>query len=104
MGHGSKLRGLSPLALMKLYSALGSHKHMNTTHAATVSSGFLFMDGNTCLHSARLVDQFLESEDIRWMDWSARSTDLNHAQHSRFAFENMTANRLLPTITIHDLN
>ncbi|GBM04458.1 hypothetical protein AVEN_130844-1 [Araneus ventricosus] len=32
-------------------------------------------------HRANLVDDFLENEDIRRMDWPARSPDLNPIEH-----------------------
>ncbi|GBN67089.1 hypothetical protein AVEN_166511-1, partial [Araneus ventricosus] len=39
------------------------------------------MDDNARPHRALLVDKFLESEDIRRMDWPARSPDLNPIEH-----------------------
>ncbi|GFT02226.1 DDE_3 domain-containing protein [Trichonephila clavipes] len=38
---------------------------------------FILMDDNPRPHSALLVNEFLDSKDIRRMDWPARSTDLN---------------------------
>ncbi|GBM64168.1 Transposable element Tcb2 transposase [Araneus ventricosus] len=46
-----------------------------------VGPEFILMDGNTRPHRALLVDEFLESEDIRRMDWPARSPDLNPIEH-----------------------
>ncbi|GBM59726.1 hypothetical protein AVEN_40649-1, partial [Araneus ventricosus] len=40
------------------------------------------MDDNARQHRALLVDEFLESEDIRRMDWPARSPDLNPIEES----------------------
>ncbi|GFU34359.1 transposable element Tcb2 transposase [Trichonephila clavipes] len=37
----------------------------------------ILMDDNARPHLALLVDEFLESEDIRCMDWPARSPKLN---------------------------
>ncbi|GFU28802.1 transposable element Tc1 transposase [Trichonephila clavipes] len=37
----------------------------------------VLMDDNARLHRALLVDEFLESQDIRRMDWAARSPYLN---------------------------
>ncbi|GFW85520.1 transposable element Tc3 transposase [Trichonephila clavipes] len=38
---------------------------------------FLFMDDNARPHLANLVDEFLESEDIKRIPWTAKSPDLN---------------------------
>ncbi|GFX66381.1 transposable element Tcb2 transposase [Trichonephila clavipes] len=38
---------------------------------------FILMDDNARLHGALLVVEFLESENISYMDWPARSPDLN---------------------------
>ncbi|UYV66921.1 Transposase [Cordylochernes scorpioides] len=37
----------------------------------------IFMDDNARPHRARLVNEYLQSENIRRMDWPARSPDLN---------------------------
>ncbi|GFV06286.1 transposable element Tc3 transposase [Trichonephila clavipes] len=42
---------------------------------------FLFMDDNARPHSANLVDECLQSEDITRMDWPAYSPDLNPIEH-----------------------
>ncbi|GBN89302.1 hypothetical protein AVEN_263296-1 [Araneus ventricosus] len=42
---------------------------------------FILMDDNSRPHRALLVDEFLESEDIRRMDWTARSPDFNPIEH-----------------------
>ncbi|GBM00745.1 hypothetical protein AVEN_150912-1 [Araneus ventricosus] len=46
-----------------------------------VGPEFILMDDNARPHRALLVDEFLESEDIRRMDWPARSLDLNPIEH-----------------------
>ncbi|GBM74209.1 hypothetical protein AVEN_203409-1 [Araneus ventricosus] len=46
-----------------------------------VGPEFILMDDNARPHRALLVDEFLESEDIRRMDWLARSPDLNPIEH-----------------------
>ncbi|GBN32058.1 hypothetical protein AVEN_97331-1 [Araneus ventricosus] len=43
----------------------------------SIGPEFILMDDNVRPHTALLVDEFLESEDIRRMDWPARSPDLN---------------------------
>ncbi|GBM87414.1 hypothetical protein AVEN_97919-1 [Araneus ventricosus] len=42
---------------------------------------FILMDDNARPHRAFLVDKFLESEDIRRMDWPAIPPDLNPTEH-----------------------
>ncbi|GFV16423.1 DDE_3 domain-containing protein [Trichonephila clavipes] len=42
---------------------------------------FLFMDDNARPHRANIVDECLQSEDIRRMDWPAYSPDLNTIEH-----------------------
>ncbi|GFU90142.1 transposable element Tcb2 transposase [Trichonephila clavipes] len=42
---------------------------------------FLFMDVNARPHRANLVDEFLESEDIKRIPWTANSPDLNPIQN-----------------------
>ncbi|GBN95822.1 Transposable element Tcb2 transposase [Araneus ventricosus] len=46
-----------------------------------VGPKLILMDDNARPHRAPLVDEFLESEDIRRMDWPARSLDLNPIEH-----------------------
>ncbi|GFX03923.1 transposable element Tc1 transposase [Trichonephila clavipes] len=43
---------------------------------------FILMDDNARPHVALLVDEFLESEDIRRMDWPAKSPDLKPIEHA----------------------
>ncbi|GFX84253.1 transposable element Tcb2 transposase [Trichonephila clavipes] len=42
---------------------------------------FLFMDDNAPCHRTVAAEQLLESEDIKRMDWPARSPDLNPIEH-----------------------
>ncbi|GFX37199.1 transposable element Tc3 transposase [Trichonephila clavipes] len=42
---------------------------------------FLFMDDNAHPHRANIVDEYLQSEDITRMDWTAYSPDLNPIEH-----------------------
>ncbi|GBM69165.1 hypothetical protein AVEN_91749-1 [Araneus ventricosus] len=46
-----------------------------------VGPEFILKDDNARPYRALLVDEFLESEDIRRMDWPARSPDLNPIEH-----------------------
>ncbi|GFW08621.1 transposable element Tcb2 transposase [Trichonephila clavipes] len=46
-----------------------------------IGAEFLFMDDNARLHSATIVDECLQSEDITRMDWPAYSSDLKLIEH-----------------------
>lgn len=43
---------------------------------------FLFMDNNTPPHHIDTVEELLERENIKLMDWPARSPDLNLIEHA----------------------
>ncbi|GFX77194.1 transposable element Tcb2 transposase [Trichonephila clavipes] len=45
------------------------------------SPEFILTDDNVRPHRSLLVDEFLESEDIRCIIWPARSPDLNPVEH-----------------------
>ncbi|GFX72244.1 transposable element Tcb1 transposase [Trichonephila clavipes] len=49
---------------------------------------FLFMDDNARPHSANIVDECLQSEDITRMDWPAYSPDLNPIEHEWICLAN----------------
>ncbi|GFT60608.1 DDE_3 domain-containing protein [Trichonephila clavipes] len=42
---------------------------------------FILMDNNVRPHRALMIDEFLESEDIRCMDFPARSLNINPREH-----------------------
>ncbi|UYV82328.1 hypothetical protein LAZ67_21001723 [Cordylochernes scorpioides] len=46
-----------------------------------IGHNLIFMDDNARPHRARLVNEYLQSENIRKMDWPARSPDLNPIEH-----------------------
>ncbi|UYV74198.1 hypothetical protein LAZ67_11002402 [Cordylochernes scorpioides] len=46
-----------------------------------IGHNLIFMDDNARPHRARLVNEYLQSENIRRMDWPARSPDLNPIEH-----------------------
>ncbi|UYV84070.1 hypothetical protein LAZ67_X001061, partial [Cordylochernes scorpioides] len=46
-----------------------------------ISHNLILMDDNARPHRARLVNEYLQSENIRRMDWRARSPDLNPIEH-----------------------
>ncbi|UYV80853.1 hypothetical protein LAZ67_19001989 [Cordylochernes scorpioides] len=46
-----------------------------------IGHNLIFMDDNARQHRARLVNEYLQSENIRRMDWPARSPDLNPIGH-----------------------
>ncbi|GFS71300.1 transposable element Tc1 transposase [Trichonephila clavipes] len=47
-----------------------------------VRSDFILIDDNPMPHRVHLMDEFLESEDIRLVVWSTRSSDLNPTEHA----------------------
>ncbi|UYV76586.1 K02A2.6-like, partial [Cordylochernes scorpioides] len=46
-----------------------------------IGHNLILMDDNVRPHRARLVNEYLQSENIRRMDWPARSPDLNPIEH-----------------------
>ncbi|GFW04429.1 transposable element Tcb2 transposase [Trichonephila clavipes] len=64
---------------------------------------FLFMDDNAPCHRTVAAEQLLESEDIKRMDWPARSPDLNPIEHVWDFLSRRLAARTLPPVTIREL-
>ena len=46
-------------------------------YAAVLNHSFVIMDDNACAHRDAIVDDFLESEGISWIEWPAYSLELN---------------------------
>lgn len=68
-----------------------------------VGPEFILMDDNARPHRALLLDEFLESEDIRRMDWPSRSPDLNPIEHVWDGLGRAIASRNPPPRTIQGL-
>ncbi|GBM38637.1 hypothetical protein AVEN_37439-1 [Araneus ventricosus] len=51
---------------------------------SAMGEDFLFMDGNTRLHLATIVDECLEEETINHLEWPTFSPDLNSVEFSFF--------------------
>ncbi|GFV46637.1 transposable element Tcb2 transposase [Trichonephila clavipes] len=64
---------------------------------------FLFMDNNAPCHYTVAAEQLLESEDIEYMYWPARSPDLNPIEHVWDFLGRRLAARTLPPVTIREL-
>ncbi|GBM45040.1 Transposable element Tc1 transposase [Araneus ventricosus] len=64
---------------------------------------FILMDDNARPHRALLANEFQESEDIRRMDWPARSPDLNPIEHFWDALGRAIATRNPPPRTIQEM-
>ncbi|GFV60202.1 transposable element Tcb2 transposase [Trichonephila clavipes] len=63
---------------------------------------FLFMDDNAPCPRTVAAEQLLESEDIKRMDWPARSPDLNPIEHVWEFLGRCLAARTLPPVTIRE--
>ncbi|GBN12829.1 Transposable element Tcb2 transposase [Araneus ventricosus] len=68
-----------------------------------VGPEFILMDDNARPHRALLVDEFLESENIRRMDWPTRCPDLNPIEHVWDALGRAIASRNPPPRTIQEM-
>ncbi|GFU73141.1 transposable element Tcb2 transposase [Trichonephila clavipes] len=64
---------------------------------------FLFMDDNAPCHRTVAAEQLLESEDIKRIDWPARSPDLNPIEHVWDFLGRRLEARTLPPVTIREL-
>ncbi|UYV66997.1 hypothetical protein LAZ67_4003618, partial [Cordylochernes scorpioides] len=56
-------------------------EHYLRPYRDQIGHNLIFMDDNARPHRARLVNEYLQSENIRRMDWPARSPDLNPIEH-----------------------
>ncbi|GBN72581.1 hypothetical protein AVEN_36486-1 [Araneus ventricosus] len=61
------------------------------------------MDDNARPHRAAIVDDFLESEGIARMEWSAYSSDLNRIENLWDALGRSVCRRFPPPATLRDL-
>ncbi|GFT41760.1 transposable element Tcb2 transposase [Trichonephila clavipes] len=64
---------------------------------------FLFMDDNAPCHRTVASEQLLESEDVKRMDWPARSPDLNPIEHVWDFLGRRLSSRTLSPVTIREL-
>lgn len=50
-------------------------------YANNIGNAFILVDDNARPHRARLINNFLEDNDIRRLNWPARSPDMNPIEH-----------------------
>ncbi|GBM33737.1 hypothetical protein AVEN_47042-1 [Araneus ventricosus] len=70
---------------------------------SAVGPEFILMDDNARPHRALLVDEFLQSKDIRRMDWPARYPDLDPIEHVWDALGGAIATRNPPPRIIQEM-
>ncbi|UYV77692.1 SNQ2 [Cordylochernes scorpioides] len=68
-----------------------------------VRSSFIFMDDNARPHRVLIVNEYLESEGIQRMKWSARSLDINPIEHVWDALGRQIGSRSPSLITTQEL-
>ncbi|GBM70274.1 hypothetical protein AVEN_63921-1 [Araneus ventricosus] len=80
---GIMLDGQTPLHVFERGTVTGVRyrDEILEPYVRLLAPEFILMDGNARPHRALLVDEFLESEDIRRMDWPARYPYLNPIEH-----------------------
>ena len=71
---------------------------------AAVGPDFIFMDDNARPHRTAQVEELLDREDIRRMEWPARSPDLNPIEHVWDALGRRIAARPNAPMTIRQLS
>ncbi|GBN20743.1 Transposable element Tcb2 transposase [Araneus ventricosus] len=106
---GFMLDGLTPLHVFERGSVTGVRYRDEILEPyvrlfrGVVGPEFILMDDNARPHRALLVDEFLESEDIRKMDWPARSPHRNPIEHVWDALGRAIATRNPPPRTIQEM-
>ena len=72
-------------------------------YAGAVGPTFILMDDNARPHRARVVQQYLEQQTIEWMDWPARSPDMNPIEHVWDMLGRALASRQRQPVTLDEL-
>ncbi|GFT42094.1 transposable element Tcb1 transposase [Trichonephila clavipes] len=79
-GSRTGLRVQSVTMTCHIYRDVILEQHVRLFRGA-MGTEFLFMDDNTRSHSANIVDECLQSDNITRIDWPAYSMDLNPIEH-----------------------
>lgn len=69
----------------------------------SVGPDFILLDYNTCQGRGHLVDEILESDRIRSMNWRAKSRDMNPIDHLWDILERIIGTRFPLPRTTHSL-
>jgi transposase len=72
-------------------------------YAGAVGPEFILMDDNARPHRARVVEQYLEQETIVYMDWPARSPNLNPIEHVWNMLQVVLSRRRVQLTTLAEL-
>ncbi|KFM63017.1 Transposable element Tc3 transposase, partial [Stegodyphus mimosarum] len=78
-------------------------EHIVRLYAAAVGFNFVLMDDNARPHRADIVDDYLESEGIARMAWSAYSADHNPVENLWDALGRAVSSRFPPPATLIEL-
>lgn len=68
-----------------------------------LGDNFIFQDDNPRVHRSRLVNTFLQAEEINRIDWPSRSPDMNPIEHAWDQLKHAVRKHRNPPQTLDDL-